>query len=208
MGAAAERALIERLRAGDEAAFVALMDRYGASLLRVARLYVADGAAAEDAVQETWLGVVRGIERFEGRSSLKTWLFAILTNRAKRRGQQESRALPFSAVVNPAEEDDDLEIDRFLPAGHRLAGHWSSLPADWAMLPEERFASAETRAAIERAIAALPPNQRAVITLRDIEGWSSEEARNALGISETNQRVLLHRARMRVRQVLESEVTA
>lgn len=200
-----EAELIKRLRAGDEAAFMQLMDEYGGSLLRLALLYVHDPAAAEDVVQETWLGVFQGIDRFEGRSSLKTWLFTILTNRAKRRGARDGRTIAFSAFAPGNAEESEPDLDRFFPLGHEDAGYWISLPKDWTVLPEERFDSAETRAAIERAIAALPPAQRQVITLRDIDGWSSEEVRNALALSETNQRVLLHRARTKVRLALEEE---
>jgi RNA polymerase sigma-70 factor (ECF subfamily) len=206
-----ELRLIAGLRAGDERAFRTLIERYQASLLRLALLYVGDRGAAEDVVQETWLGVLRGIDRFEGRSSLKTWLFRILTNRAKRRGERDHRTIPFSAAGSPGEADDAqrapaVDPDRFFPADHRSAGHWSSLPQNWDDLPEERFLSAETRAVVDRAIAALPPTQREVITLRDIEGWSSEEVRNALDLSETNQRVLLHRARTKVRRALEEHL--
>ncbi|MCC6791410.1 MAG: sigma-70 family RNA polymerase sigma factor [Thermomicrobiales bacterium] len=204
-----EAALIERLRAGDDAAFMQLMEAYGATLLRLARLYVDDPAAAEDVVQETWLGVFRGIDRFEGRSSLKTWLFTILTNRAKRRGARESRTLPFSSLAARAGgEDAEVDLDRFFPPGHDDAGYWVSIPDDWGVLPEARIDSAETRAAIERAIAALPAVQRQVITLRDIDGWTSEEVRNALALTETNQRVLLHRARTKVRRALEEELAS
>jgi RNA polymerase sigma-70 factor (ECF subfamily) len=195
-----EGRLIERLRAGDEAAFAALIERYQGPLTRLAMLYVGDRAAAEDTVQETWLGVFQGIERFEGRSSLKTWLFRILTNRAKRRGERDHRTMPFSAAWP---DDEAVDPDRFLPQGEQWAGHWASSPADWNELPEERFVSIETRALIDQAIAALPTNQREVVTFRDIEGWQSEEVCNVLGISETNQRVLLHRARSKVRRVLE-----
>lgn len=196
-----DQALVERLRAGDDRAFMTLMDHYGAALLRVARLYVKDQGAAEDVVQETWLGVFQGIDRFEGRASFKTWLFTILTNRAKRRGERDGRVLPFSAIAG--DDGEEVEADRFFPPDHDYPGHWSSLPRDWGGLPEERFVSAETRAVIERTIATLPPNQQTVITLRDIEGWPSDEVRNALGLSETNQRVLLHRARGKVRRALE-----
>ncbi len=179
---------------------------YNASLLRVALIYVATRAVAEDVVQETWIGVLNGIDRFEGRSSLKTWIFRILTNIAKTRGQRERRTVPFSALERPdAVPEAAVDADRFLPPDHeRWPGHWASRPEPW---PEERLLAAETRAVVERAIDELPPAQRAVISLRDIEGWSSEEARNALGISETNQRVLLHRARSKVRQALEDYLT-
>jgi RNA polymerase sigma-70 factor (ECF subfamily) len=195
-------ALIEALRRGDERAFASLVERYQASLLRLAMMYVATKEQAEDVVAETWLGVLNGIDRFEGRSSLKTWIFRILTNIAKTRGQREGRTVPFSALERPETVPEPaVDPSRFLPADHeRWPGHWASKPEPW---PEERLLAGETRAVVERAIDQLPPAQRAVISLRDIEGWSAEEARNALGVSETNQRVLLHRARSKVRQALE-----
>jgi RNA polymerase sigma-70 factor (ECF subfamily) len=202
-----ESHLVAALRAGDERAFMTLVERYQSTLIRLALLYVGDRGAAEDVVQETWLGVVQGIGRFESRSSFKTWLFRILTNRAKRRGERDHRAIPFSAAWSPGDEDDTgLDPDRFFPPGHASAGHWSSLPKNWDALPEERVLSAETRAVVDAAIAALPPAQREVITLRDVEGWTSEEVRNALALSETNQRVLLHRARSKVRRALEERL--
>jgi RNA polymerase sigma-70 factor (ECF subfamily) len=202
-----EGRLIAALRAGEERAFMTLIDRYQSTLLRLALLYVGDRGAAEDVVQETWLGVFRGIDRFEGRSSLKTWLFRILTNRAKRRGERDHRTIPFSAATTVDDDGEpSVDPDRFLPAGHQWAGHWSSFPQDWADLPEDRILSAETRAVVDRAIAALPPTQREVITLRDVEGWTSEDVRNALDLSETNQRVLLHRARSKVRRALEEQL--
>jgi len=171
-------------------------------MLRVAMMFTPTRAVAEDVVQEAWLGVLAGIGRFEGRSSLKTWIFRILTNIAKTRGQREGRTVPFSALERPdAVPEAAVEADRFLPPDHeRWPGHWASRPEPW---PEERLLAAETRAVVENAIDRLPPAQRAVISLRDIEGWSSDETRNALGVSETNQRVLLHRARSKVRQALE-----
>jgi RNA polymerase sigma-70 factor, ECF subfamily len=198
-----EATLIAGLRSRDEAAFMALMDMYGASLLRLAQLFVRDRAVAEEVVQETWIGVLRGIDRFEGRSSLKTWLYRILTNTAKTRGVRESRSTPFSAL---AADDDEgtVDADRFRPEGERFAGHWTSYPDDWSVIPEARLVGAETMAVIRQAIDGLPETQRAVITLRDVEGCSSEEVRNVLELSETNQRVLLHRARAKVRTALES----
>jgi RNA polymerase sigma-70 factor, ECF subfamily len=194
--------LVEALRAGDEEAFAALTREYQAALLRVAQIYVTTRAVAEEVVQETWLGVLQGIDRFEGRSSLKTWIFRILTNIAKTRAQREGRTLPFSALQRPdAVPEPAVEADRFLPPEHeRWPGHWASKPVAW---PEDRLLAAETRDRIEVAIEALPPAQRAVISLRDVEGWSAEETCNALGLSETNQRVLLHRARSKVRAALE-----
>src|SRR2546430_2406973 len=195
-------AVIRALRARDERVFEDLMRMYNASLLRVAQIYVASRAVAEEVVQDTWIGVLNGIDRFEGRSSLKTWIFRILTNIAKTRGQREGRTLPFSALERPGSVPEAaVEPERFLPPDHeRWPGHWASKPTPW---PEERLLAAETRELVEGAIERLPPAQRAVISLRDVEGWSSEETRNALGVSETNQRVLLHRARSKVRQALE-----
>jgi RNA polymerase sigma-70 factor (ECF subfamily) len=188
--------LLDALRAGDEGAFAALVDKYGPSLLRLAMLYVPSRSVAEEVVQETWLAVVTGLERFEGRSSLKTWLFRILTNKAKTRGQREARIRPFSSFAADGDEGETaVDADRFA-----RDGHWSAPPRG---VPEERLLADETRQMVEQAIAALPENQRAVITLRDIEGLSSEEACNVLGLSETNQRVLLHRARAKVRAALE-----
>ena len=194
--------MIERLRARDERVFEELMRMYNASLLRVAQIYVASRAVAEEVVQETWLGVLNGIDRFEGRSSLKTWIFRILTNIAKTRGQREGRTLPFSALERPeAVPEPAVEPARFLPADHeRWPGHWAAKPEPW---PEERLLASETRRVLDEAVERLPPAQRAVITLRDVEGWSPEETCNALGVTETNQRVLLHRARSKVRQALE-----
>jgi RNA polymerase sigma-70 factor (ECF subfamily) len=200
-----ELELIAALRRGDEAAFMALVERYQASMVRVALMYVADRATAEEVVQETWLGVLRGLDRFQGRSSLRTWLFRILTNRAKTRGTRDRRVVPFSALATAVDDADEpaVEPERFYPADHEDHGWWVSHPQSWQDLPERRLLAEETRAKIADAIAALPPNQRAVIALRDIEGWSSDEVCNVLGITETNQRVLLHRARSKTRGALE-----
>jgi RNA polymerase sigma-70 factor (ECF subfamily) len=201
-----DSALLAALRRGDEEAFLALVQRYHQSLLRLAGLYVSGRPAAEDVVQETWLGVLRGLDRFEGRSSLKTWIFRILINRAKTRGERDRRSIPFSALWNPNDDPGEpaVESERFLPTDHpRWPGHWTSFPRQWDELPEQRLLSVETRAVLQQAIDALPPSQREVITLRDIEGWSAEDVCNVLVISETNQRVLLHRARSKVRRALE-----
>jgi RNA polymerase sigma-70 factor (ECF subfamily) len=188
--------LVERLRARDEKAFMELVRELTPSLLRVARMFVPTAAVAEDVVQETWLAVLNGIDRFEGRSSLKTWIFRILTNTAKTRGERERRSVPFSAL--------DTEDGGFEPAVERSrftgTGHWAVLPRAW---PEDKLLAAETLSVIERAIERLPQTQRTVITLRDVEGWTADEVRNALELSETNQRVLLHRARAKVRNALE-----
>lgn len=197
--------LVCALRDGDEAAFAALLERYHAPLVRLAALYVPNLAVAEEVVQETWVGVLRGIDGFAGRASFKTWLCRILINQAKRRGAREGRSVPFSALVQAETEDDEAAVDpdRFLPPGHEDAGHWASQLRDWRETPEDVLLAQETRAHVQRAIADLPPGQRLVITMRDIEGWSAAEVCNALTLTETNQRVLLHRARSRVRRALE-----
>jgi RNA polymerase sigma-70 factor (ECF subfamily) len=194
--------LVEGLRARDEAAFAALMRMYGAGMLRVAQMYVSSRAVAEEVVQEAWLGVLKGIDRFEGRSSLKTWVFRIVVNTAKTRGVREARSLPFSALADDAGEGT-VPADRFLGAGERFPGHWAVPPASWAGIPEERLLSGETMDVVRRAIDSLPPAQRTVLTLRDVEGFSAEEVCNALDLTETNGRVLLHRARAKVRAALE-----
>jgi RNA polymerase sigma-70 factor (ECF subfamily) len=195
--------LIEALRAGDEHAFERLVAEYHASMLRLALSFVRNRAVAEEVVQETWLGVLNGLDRFEGRSSLKTWVFRILTNRAKTRGEREGRTVPFSSLAEPGEEGPSVEPERFSGPDHRWAGHWAAYPERWETVPERKLLSSEARTRIDDAIAGLPPSQRAVITLRDVTGLTSEEVCNVLELSETNQRVLLHRARSRVRAVLE-----
>jgi RNA polymerase sigma-70 factor, ECF subfamily len=202
--------LLLGLRRRDEQAFAALVDRYHARLVRLATLFVADQAVAEEVAQETWIGVLQGIDRFEGRSSFRTWLFRILTNQARRRGQREARSIPFAAFSQADADDGEPAVapERFLPAGDEWAGHWVSYPRNWRETPEERFLSQETRALVQQAIDTLPLHQRLVITLRDVEGFPSAEVCNALAISETNQRVLLHRARSKVRAQLEQHLEA
>lgn len=202
----ADLELVEQLRRADEAAFVLLLDQYHTSLIRLALIYVSSHSIAEELVQETWLAVLQGIHRFEGRSSLKTWIFRILINQAKKRGQREGRQIPFSALWQPEADpyEPAVEPERFRPAGDpREPGHWASGPASWEDVPESRLLSAETQAHLLKAIEALPPSQREVITLRDLEGWAAAEVCALLGLSEANQRVLLHRARSRVRRALE-----
>ena len=199
--------LVERLRAGDEAAFRALVEDLHPALRRVARNYVPSDAVADDVVQETWLGVLNGIDRFEGRSSVKTWVFRILVNRAKTRGERERRTVPFASAFDPSHDVDVPLVDagRFEPCDHPLVPvHWAVPPDAWRGSPEARVAAAETRAALTVALDALPPAQREVVTLRDVHGWSAAEVCNALDITETNQRVLLHRGRTRLRQALEN----
>jgi RNA polymerase sigma-70 factor, ECF subfamily len=200
--AADESKLVAALRAGDEQAFMELVDRYGPSMLRLARTFVSSRAIAEEVVQETWLGVLRGIGRFEGRSSLKTWIFRILANVARTKGERESRSFPFSSLEQAGSDEPSVDPDRF-----DSGGGWSSPPATWEDVPEDRLLSRETLASIDDAIATLPPAQRTVITLRDVNGWTSDEVCNVLDISETNQRVLLHRARSKVRRELEQQLS-
>ena len=194
--------LVAALRAGDEEAFRAVVREWHAPLLRVAKIFTPSRAVAEEVVQETWLRVLGALDRFEGRSSLKTWVFRILVNTAKTRAQREGRTIPFSALQDAWRVPEPaVEPERFLPDDHaQHPGGWAVPPRE---LPEERLLAAETRERIAAAVEALPANQRAVIALRDVEGWTSEEVRNALDLSEVNQRVLLHRARARVRQALE-----
>jgi RNA polymerase sigma-70 factor (ECF subfamily) len=198
-----EQRLIESLKAGDERAFAWLLDEYSSALLRVAMTHVGTRAIAEEVVQETWLGVINGIDRFEGRSSLKTWIFRILTNTASTRGPRERRMVPFSALAPAEDAEGTVDADRFFPPDHaRYPNHWALGPTAWET-PEDGLLSGETREVIIRAIDGLPEAQRAVVTLRDLEGWAPEEVCDALELSDGNQRVLLHRARSRVRGALE-----
>ena len=202
--------VVEALRAGDEATFVRLVQEHGPTMLRVASLYVRNRAVAEEVVQEAWLGVLKGIDRFEGRSSFKTWLFRILTNTATTRAVREGRSLPFSALAAEelAADEQSVDADRFLPHGDRWANHWVSSPLRFDTLPESTLLSSETVAVAQGAIEELPDAQRAVITMRDVAGFSSEEVCEELGLTEGNQRVLLHRARTKVRSALERHLEA
>jgi RNA polymerase sigma-70 factor (ECF subfamily) len=204
VAAPADLRLVERMRAGDEAAFVEVVGRHHAAMLRVARIHVASDAVAEEVVQEAWLGVLRQLDRFEGRASLRTWIFRIVANIARTRGVQERRTVPFSALVEAETRPGEptVEPDRFLDRRQGSAGHWATPPRSWAGVPEERLLSKETMALVERAIGALPPVQRAVITLRDVAGCGAPEVCELLGLSDGNQRVLLHRARAAVRRAL------
>jgi RNA polymerase sigma-70 factor (ECF subfamily) len=203
---AGETELVAALRAGDESAFAALVNRYHARMVRLARTMVTDETVAEEVTQEAWLGVLRGLVRFEGRASLQTWIFTILTNCARTRAQRERRTIAFSDYFgNSLDEADEptVEADRFHTASGPYPGHWRQFPKDWRQLPEERFLAQETLAVAQAEIDALPPNQRAVILLRDVDGLATEEVCNILGITETNQRVLLHRARAKVQKALD-----
>jgi RNA polymerase sigma-70 factor (ECF subfamily) len=198
-----DRALVERLRAGDEAAFMALVEEHQAAMLRIARMYVSTQAVAEEVVGDAWLGILRGLDRFEGRSSLRTWMYRILVNIAKTRGVREGRSIPFASLAGDDLDAPTVDERRFHAPGAENPNHWSSLPADWRGLPEERLLGRETLRLVGEVIERLPAMQAEVIRLRDVQGWSSEDVRNALDLTETNQRVLLHRARSRVRRALE-----
>jgi len=193
--------LVEALRRGREEAFLALVRRHQPSMLRVASTFVSSAAVAEEVVQEAWLGVLHGLDGFQGRSSLRSWIFGILTNCARSRGVREARSAPFSSFTSPDEDEPAVDPSRFLGADHpRWPGHWASPPEQWA---EEKLATKETVEFVRQAIGGLPPAQKQVITLRDVEGWTSTETCEALGVSEANQRVLLHRARSKVRARVE-----
>jgi RNA polymerase sigma-70 factor (ECF subfamily) len=202
---ASDVALVDRLRAGDEAVFAELVNRYSAAMLRVAQLYVRSRSIAEEVVQDAWIGVLNGIARFEGRSSLKTWIFRIVSNKAKTRAVKEGRSVPFSEL---GPEEASVAPERFRGPDDRYPGHWAAFPSDWARIPEERLLATETLAQVEHAIAELPPAQAIVITMRDVEGFDADDVCDALEISEGNQRVLLHRARSKVRQALEDYLDA
>jgi RNA polymerase sigma-70 factor (ECF subfamily) len=199
---AAEAALLERLRAGDEAAFSALVARHYATMLAVAQTYVKGRAVAEEVVQEAWLGVINGLDRFQGRSSLKTWILSILVNQAKTRGAREARSVPFASLV-PEGEEPAVQADRFRGPDESYAGHWRAFPGDWGRSAAAAVQDRETVRVVMAAIADLPAAQQTVIRMRDVEGYSAEEVCTALDVSEGNQRVLLHRARSRVRAALE-----
>jgi RNA polymerase sigma-70 factor, ECF subfamily len=203
MNGHSDEQILAALKRGDESAFCRLVERHQSLMLRVARRYVRSPAVAEEVVQETWLGVLNGLDRFEGRASLKTWIFRILTNRALSRAERERRVTPFSAFVTD-EDEPAVDLDRFRPEGDQWPGGWKTFPARWDTLPEERLIARETLALVGEAIAGLPERQHLVILMRDIEGWSADEVCQALAISEANQRVLLHRARSKVRRSLET----
>jgi RNA polymerase sigma-70 factor (ECF subfamily) len=194
-------ALVDALRNGDDSAFGWLVDTYSASLHRVAMNFVTSPSLADDVVQETWLGVIKGIDGFEQRSSLKTWIYRILMNIARTRGSRERRTVPFSSVTTDDGFDGVFPDDRFRRDGEEWAGWWADPAAPWE--PAEQFDRAETMRRVRDAIACLPPSQRIVISLRDVDGWCSEDVCSLLEITPVNQRVLLHRARAGVRVRLD-----
>jgi RNA polymerase sigma-70 factor (ECF subfamily) len=200
-----DEALVAALRAGDESAFREVVAGYHGAMMRLASFHVSSRAVAEEVVQETWLAVVKGLDRFEGRSSFKTWVFTILANQARSRGARDHRIVPFSSL-----EDDEQTLgvpgERFQSPTDRWPGHWSEPPSPWTDVPAAAVESKDTRTLIFDAIRSLPPQQRQVMALRDVEGWSAEAVCSALSLTEANQRVLLHRARGKVRAVLEENL--
>jgi RNA polymerase sigma-70 factor (ECF subfamily) len=194
--------LVTRVQAGDRSAFAGLVRRHGGTLLRFARLFVRESSAAEEVVQDTWMAVLEGVDAFEGRASFKTWLYRILANRARTRAVREGRTIPFAALAE--KEGDEHAVD---PGRFDADGMWRDPPVGWTEeTPESLALAAETRAVMEAAVQALPPAQRAVLVLRDEDGLETDEICNLLGLTVTNQRVLLHRARARVRQALEEHM--
>ena len=200
--AASDEQTVAALRAGDERAFRELFARMYPMMKRVARGYVASDAVAEEIVQDTWMAIVTGIDRFEGRSALGTWIFSILTNQAKTHSARERRAVPFSCVAPRDAEEPVVDPDRFQKDDEAWPGHWATPPRPW-QKPERRLLSLETREHLKDALAELPERQRLIVGLRDIDGHSAEEVCDLLGLSQENQRVLLHRGRSRLRAVLE-----
>jgi RNA polymerase sigma-70 factor (ECF subfamily) len=202
----AEQQLLERLRAGDEQAFVRLVDSCHATMLAVAQAHVPSRASAEEIVQEAWTGVIRGLDGFEGRSSLKTWILRIVVSTAKTRGVRDVRSVPFASLANEGEGEPAVDHERFRGPDDRFPGGWKVFPANWHRRPDETLHERGALGLIVSTIAALPPAQRAVIRMRDVEGCSPAEVCAALDLTESSERVLLHRARSRVRAALEQHL--
>jgi RNA polymerase sigma-70 factor, ECF subfamily len=196
--------VVTRLRAGDESAFAELIEQWSPVMLRVARNYVSNRQSAEDVVQDTWLGVINGLSRFEGRSSIRSWTFSILINRAKTRGVRESRSVASAALNGPAEHQPSVDPRRFQGANGHYPGHWTSAgePHSWEQ-PERRALGREAVDLLDQALDQLPERQRLVVTMRDVHGMSADETCDALGVTPQNQRVLLHRGRATLRATLE-----
>jgi RNA polymerase sigma-70 factor, ECF subfamily len=192
--------IVAGLRARDESVFTALVDAWSPGMLRAARAFVADDHSAQDVVQETWMGVLRGADGFRGDSSVRTWAYRILINRAKTRGVRDARTVP--AGLPGVETGPTVSPDRFRAPGEEWAGHWRDLPAAWPT-PEDGVLTGETRDRLAAALARLPDRQRAVVTLRDVDGYGSDEVCALLDISAANQRVLLHRGRAALRAAVE-----
>jgi RNA polymerase sigma-70 factor (ECF subfamily) len=201
--ASSDEQLVAGLRAGDERTFRELFERNYPMMKRVARGYVTCDAVAEEVVQDTWMAIVTGIDRFEGRSALSTWMFSILTHQAKSHSARERRALPFSCVGHGDVDEPAVDPDRFQKDDEAWPGHWATPPRPW-QKPERRLLALEARDHLREALAQLPERQRLIVGLRDIDGHSAEEVCELLGLSQENQRVLLHRGRARLRAELET----
>jgi RNA polymerase sigma-70 factor, ECF subfamily len=205
-----DRDLVAALRRGDRQAFAEIVDAWTPALLRLARMHVPSHAVAEEVVQEAWLAVLRGLDRFEARASLRTWVTSIVLNQARTHGRRERRMLPFASLRRRQDEGSDepaVDPARFQRPGDERPGWWASPPARWGD-PEAWIDDEETRKVLLRTIASLPPRQRDVITLRDVLGWSEAEVCTVLEVTEGNERVLLHRARSKVRAALERHLAA
>lgn len=201
VASSADLATIERLLAGDETTFMMLVEQNQPPMLRIAQMYVSSRPVAEEAVQEAWIGILKGLPTFEGRSSLRTWMYKIVANVAKTRGVREGRSLPFSALAGGT-HDDPVDPSWFQGPDDPSPGGWRTFPDDWRGIPEDRLLRRETLDHISRALDGMPAMQAEVVRLRDVLGWSSDEVCNALDLTETNQRVLLHRGRSRIRREL------
>ena len=202
-GSADDEQIVAALRAGDEQTFRDLFGRSYPMMKRVARGYVDSDAVAEEIVQETWMAIVTGIEQFQGRSALATWMFSILTKKAKTHRARERRALPFSSIGGSGDDEPAVDADRFQRDDEAFPGHWATPPRPW-QKPERRLMSLEAREHLRQALEELPERQRVIVGLRDVEGLSAEDVCRVLDVSPENQRVLLHRGRSRLRAVLES----
>ena len=209
-GRAADAALVERLHAGDANAFAEIVRAWSPMMLQAARAYVSTDASAQEVVQDTWLAMIRGLGNFEGRSSLRSWILAILSNIGRTRGAREARTLPWSSLGPPDEAGPPVDPGRFRGSDDKWQGHWTVLgkPRAWPGSPEEEIMIAETRSQLENGLAELPERQRIVVALRDVHGLSSDEVCALLGLSASNQRVLLHRGRSRLRGLLELYYTS
>jgi len=200
--APSDEKVVAGLRAGDERTFRDLFACNYPVMKRVARGYVDSEAGAEEVVQETWMAIMTGIDRFEGRSALSTWMFSILTHQAKSHSAHERRALPFSSIAPRDVEEAIVDPDRFQKDDEAWPGHWATPPRPW-QKPDRRLLSLEARELLKKALPELPERQRLIVALRDVEGLSAEEVCDLLGLSQENQRVLLHRGRSRLRAALE-----
>jgi len=196
-----ESDVVAALRSGDESVFARLVDEWSPAMLRLARMHVSTRESAEDVVQEGWMAALRGVDRFEGRSSLRTWVFQIVLNIAKTKGVKEHRVVPFSSAFGDT-EGRTVDPERFQSASEPSPGGWRQFPAPWPT-PEGELLSSETRAVIDSSLERLPERQRVVIELRDVDGYEPEEVCTLLDLSPGNQRILLHRARAAVRRELE-----